>query len=80
MSLTDTKRIITSTYRRAGNAIRSWHFDFIRSFRPIVVVYKAEEVEVEPNIEPRRDGTKRKRDSVDALCSDVDRFDPSWWG
>ena len=71
---------------RAGNAVRSYHFDFIRPFRPTVVseaeevVSEEEEVEVEPNVQPRRSGTKRKRGSVDALCSDVSSFHPSWWG
>lgn len=65
---------------RAGNAVRSYHFDFIRPFRP-TVVSEEEEVEVEPNVQPPRSGTKRKRGSVDALlCSDVSSFDPSWWG
>lgn len=68
---------------RAGGAVRSWHFDFLRKFTPVVsdaIFSEAEEgvAEVEEIIQHR--SRKRKRKSVGALCSDVNTFPASWWG
>lgn len=69
---------------RSGGAVRSWHFDFIRSFKPTVVdeIVSEDEDEVAPfvPIKIRQRSKKRQRvHSGEALCSDINSFDPSWF-